>query len=81
MIVVIFVKWSINWDERMALGTCGYDANGIYGGCSLSSSSTCYTYGARSTCNANTLLVDMCPLNYGDGYSVSPANALSNIHF
>jgi V-type H+-transporting ATPase subunit a len=23
MVVLIFVKWSINWQERMALGTCG----------------------------------------------------------
>lgn len=24
-VVLIFVKWSINWDQRMALGSCAYD--------------------------------------------------------
>jgi V-type H+-transporting ATPase subunit a len=65
MVILIFVKWSVDWNQRMALGTCGYDANGVYGACSLSTSSSCYTYGGRTPCNANTLLMDMCPLNYG----------------
>ena len=32
------VKWSINWDSRMGLGSCGYDENGLMGGCNLGES-------------------------------------------
>ena len=65
MIVLIFIKWSINWDERMRLGTCGYDASGVFGACTLSSHvTTCYTVNG-ATCNMNTLLIDKCPLGYG----------------
>ena len=35
MIILIFIKWSINWDERMALGSCNYNADGVFGGCNL----------------------------------------------
>ena len=29
MVILIFVKWSINWDHRMAIGSCSYDQQGI----------------------------------------------------
>lgn len=35
MIILIFIKWSINWDDRMALGSCNYNADGVFGGCNL----------------------------------------------
>lgn len=35
MIILIFIKWSINWDARMALGSCNYTVDGVFGGCNL----------------------------------------------
>jgi V-type H+-transporting ATPase subunit a len=65
MVVLIFVKWSINWDQRMAMGTCGYDAFGTFGACALSDTVTsCFTY-AGKVCTKNTLLADKCPLGMG----------------
>ena len=58
MVILIFVKWSINWDSRMALGTCGYDMNGVLGACSLSTNTTCYTVGGN-VCDATTPLSSM----------------------
>jgi V-type H+-transporting ATPase subunit a len=79
MIILIFVKWSIDWNQRMAMGTCGYDANGVLGGCSLSSSATCYTYNGN-TCDANTQLMYMCPLNYGGtGGGCQPPNLITTL--
>ena len=80
MIVLIFVKWSINWDERMALGSCAYDVSGKFGGCHLDSSTTeCYTQQGFS-CNANTPLADMCPLDYGgSGDGCQPPNLITTL--
>jgi V-type H+-transporting ATPase subunit a len=65
MMIMIFVKWSINWDKRMALGTCGYDQYGIFGACALSdTNASCFTY-TGTVCTAKTLLADKCPLGYG----------------
>ena len=64
MVILIFVKWSINWDLRMAMGTCGYDAKGVFGGCSLNTATSCFTY-AGAVCTKTTMLADKCPLGYG----------------
>ena len=64
MVVLIFVKWSINWDHRMALGSCAYDQFGTFGGCSLGTSTSCFT-SKGSVCTATTLLADKCPLGFG----------------
>jgi V-type H+-transporting ATPase subunit a len=53
----------------MGLGTCGYDAGGIdgtgLGSCHLSADNlSCYSYNG-DTCNALTMVVDMCPLGMG----------------
>lgn len=80
MIVLIFVKWSINWDERMTLGSCAYDSSGNFGGCKLSDTNTeCYTQQGY-TCNANTPLADMCPLDYGGtGDGCQPPNLITTL--
>jgi V-type H+-transporting ATPase subunit a len=64
MVILIFVKWSINWNSRMALGTCSYDSKGTLGACSLQTSDFCYN-AVGTQCNSKSLLVDVCPLGYG----------------
>jgi V-type H+-transporting ATPase subunit a len=79
MIVLIFTKWTINWDERMAMGTCGYDEDGIFGGCNLKDSETCFTFSGDS-CKAGDSLVDMCPLDYGGtGDGCQPPNLITTL--
>lgn len=63
----------------MALGSCAYDKSGTFGACSLSNSKTCYTY-VGDVCDANTLLVTMCPLQYGGtGQGCQPPNLITTL--
>jgi len=80
MVILIFVKWSINWQDRMALGSCAYDANRVFGGCNLGNApNQCYDY-SGSVCTLNTQLVDMCPLNYGGtGDGCQPPNLITTL--
>jgi V-type H+-transporting ATPase subunit a len=79
MVLLIFYKWSINWDERMALGSCSYDSTGMLGGCSLGANSTCFDV-SSVPCDANTLVVDMCPLDYGgSGDGCQPPNLITTL--
>jgi len=81
MVMLIFVKWSINWDDRMKLGSCNYSAEGEFGACSLSTSTSgsCYS-STGSVCTAETLLVDLCPLDYGGtGDGCQPPNLISTL--
>jgi V-type H+-transporting ATPase subunit a len=79
MIILIFIKWSINWDDRMALGSCGYDSDGVHGNCNLGSSDSCYSISGKE-CDINTPLVDMCPLDYGGtGDGCQPPNLITTL--
>jgi V-type H+-transporting ATPase subunit a len=79
MVVLIFTKWTINWNERMAMGTCGYDQGGVFGGCSLGSSNSCYDV-AGQQCTEETPLADMCPLDYGgSGDGCQPPNLITTL--
>eukprot|EP01042_Synura_sphagnicola_P004490 gene4490-5693_t len=79
MVILIFVKWSINWQNRMALGSCSYDENHVFGGCSLGTSKSCFSYEGQP-CDASTLLVDLCPLNYGGtGDGCQPPNLITTL--
>ena len=80
MVLLIFVKWSINWDDRMKLGSCNYDSEGVFGACSVTSGTgTCYT-SMGTTCTADTNLVDLCPLDYGGtGDGCQPPNLISTL--
>ena len=79
MVIIIFVKWSINWQNRMALGSCAYDVHGTFGACSLGTSSSCYDY-SGVVCNAQTPLADMCPLNFGGtGDGCQPPNLITTL--
>jgi V-type H+-transporting ATPase subunit a len=79
MVVLIFVKWSIDWNHRMALGSCAYDQNGQLGGCDVGTADHCYT--SRGTqCDASTPLSDVCPLDYGGtGDGCQPPNLITTL--
>jgi len=79
MVILIFVKWSINWQNRMALGSCNYNINGVFGACDLSTTGQCYSYSGNS-CTAATLLVELCPLKYGGtGGGCQPPNLITTL--
>jgi V-type H+-transporting ATPase subunit a len=64
MVVMIFVKWSIDWNHRMALGTCAYSIQGELGACELSTATFCYN-AAGKPCTAQSPLSEVCTLGYG----------------
>jgi V-type H+-transporting ATPase subunit a len=67
----------------MALGTCGYDAQGVLGGCSLSAASNTDGFCYSSTgmqCTASTPLAEVCPLDYGGtGDGCQPPNLITTL--
>lgn len=81
MVILIFVKWSINWSHRMALGTCSYNAAGVLGACSLDTSANGYCFNAVGVeCNAQSTLADVCPLDYGGtGDGCQPPNLITTL--
>jgi V-type H+-transporting ATPase subunit a len=80
MIILIFLKWSINWDERMALGSCNYNLAGQFGACTLSDDTpACYSVLGQS-CTVNTMVADLCPLDYGGfGDGCQPPNLITTL--
>jgi len=79
MVLLIFIKWSINWDDRMKLGSCNYDSAGVFGACDVSTASSCYS-STGTVCTSATLLVDICPLDYGGtGDGCQPPNLISTL--
>ena len=83
MIVLIFLKWSIDWNERMQLGSCNYDENGVAAACELGvqngAVTSCYS-AVGSVCDADTSLADKCPLDFGgSGDGCQPPNLISTL--
>jgi len=90
MVIIIFVKWSIDWNHRMALGSCAYDANGVFGNCNLGTSTSCYSHSGM-VCTSQTPLADttnpdgtislgMCPLKFGGtGGGCQPPNLITTL--
>jgi V-type H+-transporting ATPase subunit a len=64
MVILIFVKWSINWQSRMALGTCSYNQAGVIGACTLSATNNCYN-AVGKVCTLTSTLDQVCTLGYG----------------
>ena len=63
----------------MALGSCNYDVNGLFGGCNLGLSKSCFT-SVGDVCTAATTLVTMCPLQYGGtGQGCQPPNLITTL--
>jgi len=76
------MKWSINWQHRMALGTCGYNnPPEVVGECNLATSATGYCYNAAGKqCNAQSLLAEVCTLGYGGtGGGCQPPNLITTL--
>lgn len=91
MVIIIFVKWSIDWNKRMALGSCNYDQFGVFGACNLGTSASCYSYSGM-VCDAQTPLADTlnpidgsitlgtCPLKFGGtGGGCQPPNLITTL--
>eukprot|EP01040_Poterioochromonas_malhamensis_P002388 gene2388-2535_t len=79
MVIMIFVKWSINWDYRMAQGTCSYNAAGKIGQCTLTTTNSCYN-AAGAVCTTSSSLADVCTLDYGGtGDGCQPPNLITTL--
>jgi V-type H+-transporting ATPase subunit a len=87
MIVLIFMKWSINWNSRMLSATCLDPAGDTWGTadylgewviCDQSGDGTCTPWGFSCSGNDNT--VDKCPLDYGgSGDGCQPPNLITTL--
>mmetsp|Transcript_5610 Transcript_5610/g.7748 ORF Transcript_5610/g.7748 Transcript_5610/m.7748 type:complete len:874 (+) Transcript_5610:141-2762(+) len=65
MVVLIFVKWSINWQDRMAMGTCTEDNLNAYSG---------------EICTYGDSVANVCPLDYGGtGDGCTPPNLITTL--
>jgi len=65
MVVLIFMKWSINWEDRMYQGSCDFVSGLTPGG---------------ALCNASTTTAQMCPLDYGgEGDGCQPPNLITTL--
>lgn len=64
MVILIFMKWSINWEYRMYIGTCldsGYTPGG-------------------DACTSDDSVADLCPLDYGGtGDGCQPPNLITTL--
>lgn len=79
MIILIFVKWSIDWEARMLLGSCVYTAEGVVG-CTLSDANPDCFSSQGNPCNKNTLVDELCPLDYGGtGDGCQPPNLITTL--
>ena len=80
MVVLIFIKWNINWDARMQKGSCNYNIDGVPKSCELSEDVLeCYTYDG-AVCTKDTEVSDKCPLDYGgSGDGCQPPNLITTL--
>ena len=87
MVVLIFMKWSINWNSRMLSATCldpdgdswGSSAyEGEWTECDRSGDGTCTPWGY--SCTGYDTLVEKCPLGYGgSGQGCQPPNLITTL--
>jgi len=92
MVVLIFMKWSINWNSRMLSSTCldpdseGWGSGdyqetvdgqtGVWADCDGGGDGTCTPWGY--VCQGNDELVDKCPLDMGgSGDGCQPPNLIT----
>lgn len=82
MVVLIFMKWSIDWNERMLLATC-FDPDGDYWNadwtvCDQSGNGYCTPWGY--SCTDYDTTADKCPLDYGgSGDGCQPPNLITSL--
>jgi len=94
MVILIFMKWSINWNSRMLSATCLDPASdgwgsvdyqetvdgqtGVWVDCGGGGDGTCTPWGY--VCQGNDDLVDKCPLNFGgSGDGCQPPNLITSL--
>lgn len=85
MVVLIFMKWSINWNSRMLSATCldpasdgwgSADYDGVWANCNGGGDGTCTPWGYE--CQGNDSLADKCPLDFGgSGDGCQPPNLIT----
>ncbi|KAL3767608.1 hypothetical protein ACHAW5_004049 [Stephanodiscus triporus] len=86
MVVLIFMKWSINWNSRMLSATC-LDPNGAGWGSVDYEGEWVQCQGAGYgctpwgyVCQGNDSLADKCPLDYGgSGDGCQPPNLITSL--
>jgi V-type H+-transporting ATPase subunit a len=80
MVVLIFIKWNINWESRMQTASCNYDIDHNPQACQLNATHLeCYTYNG-DVCDKDTETVDKCPLDYGGtGDGCQPPNLITTL--
>jgi len=87
MVVLIFMKWTINWNSRMLSATCidpasdgwgSSDYDGVWGDCQGTGDGTCTPWGYECTGADDT--ATKCPLNYGgSGDGCQPPNLITSL--
>lgn len=87
MVFLIFLKWSIDWNDRMLSATCldpdgdGWGADGYSGDwtvCDQSGNGYCLPNGEN--CYDGMTTADKCPLNYGgSGDGCQPPNLITTL--
>mmetsp|Transcript_30620 Transcript_30620/g.70091 ORF Transcript_30620/g.70091 Transcript_30620/m.70091 type:complete len:869 (-) Transcript_30620:166-2772(-) len=86
MVILIFMKWSINWNSRMLSATCiefdsdGWgvsDYEGEWGECNAQ---FCTPAGFACTMNGTQTTADLCPLDFGgSGDGCQPPNLITTL--
>ena len=91
MVVLIFMKWSINWESRMLSATClspdgdGWGSSNYVGGewtvCDgYKDDADSYCTPAGITCYGGDSTADLCPLDYGgSGDGCQPPNLITTL--
>mmetsp|Transcript_25713 Transcript_25713/g.71847 ORF Transcript_25713/g.71847 Transcript_25713/m.71847 type:complete len:887 (+) Transcript_25713:113-2773(+) len=87
MVVLIFMKWTIDWNSRMLSATCidpasstwgSADYNGDWGNCNGGGDGTCLPDG--TSCDGSETTADKCPLGYGgSGDGCQPPNLITTL--
>jgi V-type H+-transporting ATPase subunit a len=82
MVILIFMKWTINWQERMLSATCfdptGDEWQNDWIKCDGSGNGYCTPWGY--TCYGGDSTADKCPLNYGgSGDGCQPPNLITTL--
>lgn len=90
MVVLIFMKWSIDWNSRMLSATCidPNDGSGTWGNSAYNgewtkcddyyNGGTCTPWGY--SCQGGETTADLCPLNYGgSGDGCQPPNLITTL--
>jgi len=82
MVILIFMKWSINWNERMLSATCfdpaGDEWQADWTVCDQSGNGYCTPWGY--SCNDGDTTADKCPLDYGgSGDGCQPPNLITSL--